>query len=113
MAQLTQSPGDKIHGDVLIGELVQRKIILLPMPIDPHGKWGPMFDQFLFGTRPPDPLVFRANRPNATRMDELATKHPCPMGIIPTACVKWKQQDQRKQLYGHSHTAPTPKQYIQ
>jgi len=82
---------DKIHGDVLIGELIQRRIILLPMPIDPHGKWGPMFDQFLFGTRPPDPLVFRANRPNATRMHELATRHPYPLGIIPTACVKWKQ----------------------
>ena len=45
---------DKISGDILIGELLQHKLILLPMPIDPHGKWGPMLDQFLFNTRPPD-----------------------------------------------------------
>mmetsp|Transcript_18973 Transcript_18973/g.34190 ORF Transcript_18973/g.34190 Transcript_18973/m.34190 type:complete len:1170 (+) Transcript_18973:5063-8572(+) len=103
---------DKIRGDVLIGELIRKRIILLPMPIDPHGRWGPMFDQFLFGTRPPDQLGFRANRPNAAAMHELATQHPCPLGIIPTACIKWKRNKTSK-FYGHSHTAPTPKQYIQ
>ena len=82
------------------------------MPIDPHGKWGHMFDRFLFGTRPPDPLEFRANRPSATRMHDLASSHPCPLGIIPTACIKWKRDKQRN-FYGHSHTSPTPKQFIQ
>jgi len=77
------------------------------MPIDPHGKWGLIFDQFLFGTRPPDPLEFRNNRPNATIMHDLATRHPCPLGVIPTACVKWKQNERTK-FYGHFHTAPTP-----
>jgi len=103
---------NKMHGDVLIGELIQRKIILLPMPIDLHGKWGLMFDQFLFGTRPPDPLEFRKNRANATIMHAQATRHPCPLGLILTACVKWKRHKKLK-FYGHSHTAPTLKQYIQ
>jgi len=103
---------NRVSGDTLIGELLLRKTILIPMPIDPHGKWGPMFDRFLFGTRPPDPLEFRANRPNATRMHDLASRHPCPLGIIPTACIKWKR-NKRTKFYGHSHTSPTPKQYIQ
>ena len=103
---------DKIRGDVLIGELIRKKIILLPMPIDPHGRWGPMFDLFLFGTRPPDQLEFRTNRPNAAAMHDLATHHPCPSGIIPTANIKWKRNKTAK-FYGHSHTAPTPTQYIQ
>ena len=99
---------DKISGDRLIGELLQRKIILIPMPIDPHRKCGPMFNQVLFNTRPPDLLEFRDNRPNATIMHDLATRHPCPLGIIPTACIKWKRNKHTK-FYGHSHTAPTPK----
>ena len=103
---------DKIRGDILIGELIQKRIILLPMPIDPHGQWGPMFNQFLFGTRPPDQLGFQANRPNAAAMHDLATHHPCLLGIIPTACIKWKR-NKTSRFYGHSHTAPTPKQYIQ
>ena len=45
-------------------------------------------------------------------MHDQATRHPCPLGIIPTACVKWKRRKKSK-FYGHSHTAPTPKQYIQ
>ena len=46
---------DKVSGDTLIGELLRRKTILIPMPIDPHGKWGPMFDRFLVNTMPPEP----------------------------------------------------------
>ena len=82
------------------------------MPIDPHGRWGPMFDRFLFGTRSPESLELRANNPNATRMHDLAPSHPSPLGIIPTACIKWKHDKSRK-FYGHSHTSPTPKQFIQ
>ena len=82
---------DKIAGDTLIRELLCCNTILIPMPIDPHGKWGPMFDRFLFNTRPPDLLKFCINRPNATLMHDLATQHPCPPGIIPMACIKWKR----------------------
>jgi hypothetical protein len=103
---------DKVRGNILIGELIQKRIILLSMPINPHGQWGPMFNQFLFGMRPPDQLGFQANRPNAAAMHDLATQHPCPLGIIPTACIKWKR-NKTSRFYGHSHTAPTPKQYIQ
>ena len=51
----------KIPGDKLIGEIILRKIFLIPMLIDPHGKWGPMFDLFLFNVRPPEPIKFWAN----------------------------------------------------
>jgi hypothetical protein len=31
-----------IHGDTIIGELLDQNMILLPIAIDPHGRWGPM-----------------------------------------------------------------------
>jgi len=102
---------DNIAGNTLIRELLHRKTILIPTPIDPHGKWGPMFDWFLFNTRPPDTLTFFANRPNTALMHDLAMQHYYSLGIIPTACIKWKR-NKRTKFHGHSHTTPTPKQIV-
>ena len=37
--------GTKISGDTLIGELTASNTILLPIPLDPHGRWGLMFEK--------------------------------------------------------------------
>ena len=34
--------GAKQEGDLAIGELVQKLIMLYPMAIDPHGRFGPL-----------------------------------------------------------------------
>jgi len=60
----------KISGDILIGELLHSKTILIPMPIDPHGKWGPMTNSSL-----------RPDRPN-----HLSS---APTGLTPPKCTIW------------------------
>ena len=103
--------GSKISGDTLIGELIANNTILLPIPLDPHGRWGPMFENFLFHNPPKERLEFLDGRPNAARMYSMATNHPWPLGTVPTVGVCWKTNKTRK-FFGHSYTAPTPKQHI-
>ena len=58
-----------ISGDRVIGWLIRSERVLLPWAIDPHGRWGPIFENFLFHHRPRAPQKpFAANRPNAQLM---------------------------------------------
>lgn len=41
---------DKVPGERIMGELVRASVVLLSMAVDPHGKWVPMMDSFLFST---------------------------------------------------------------
>ena len=50
---------ERIDGDRVIGELIQKNIMLIPMAVDPHGRLGPFMMRFLFGTTPP-PMVFQS-----------------------------------------------------
>ena len=43
-------------------------------------------------------------------MYDMAVNPPCPTGILTTASIKW-QQSNPSTFYGHSYTAPTPKEY--
>ena len=94
-------------GETIMYDLVRALIVLIPMAIDPHGKWGPLMDIFLFGYGGRKPINIPATHPHAAQMLKRATTAPCPSGIITTASVKWKQARTRR-FYGHSHTAPTP-----
>ena len=101
-----------IHGNILIGKLLSASIVLIPIAIEPHGEWGPMFENFLFNYTPRHHKPYLTTTwPNANTMCERATTYPCPIGIIHTATSLWKQTKSRT-FYGHSHTAPTPKEYI-
>ena len=97
-------------GEDVIGELIDKNIVLIPMAIDPHGRLGPMFKGFLYDTVPPQPPPLQACKHNAIRMYNIATTYPCPRGIVTTACINWKRNKRRK-FFGHSYTAPTPKEY--
>lgn len=102
--------GSKISGDTLIVELIVSNTILLSIPLDPYGRWGPMFENFLFHNPPKERLDFPDDRPNAARMYDMATNHPCPLGIVTTACVRWKTEETIA-FFGHSYTTPTPNQH--
>jgi hypothetical protein len=82
-------------------------MILIPFAIDPHGRWGPMLQNFLLRTETTLQYNFQATRPNAKLMFHKATTEPCPIGILRTADYHWKQNKQRK-FFGFSYTAPTP-----
>ena len=107
---VTDAAGTVISGDELIGELFRANMVLIPMAIDPHGRLGPMFQNFLFGCRPRVPVTFRNNRFYAGAMYDRAVNPPTPTGILTTASIKWQQSHPRT-FYGHSYTAPTPKEY--
>ena len=98
-----------ISGDKAMGQLVDSGIALIPMAIDPHGRWGPLTHNFLFHHRsrlPQSP--FCRSRSNASRMYERITDPSCPCGIVPTATAVWKST-RTSQFYGNTYTAPTPR----
>jgi hypothetical protein len=97
-----------IHGDTVIGDLLSQNMILLPIAIDPHGRWGPITENFLNLTSKPLQYTFRSDRPNALTMFQQATTSPSPIGILRTADSIWKTTQQRPH-FGYSYTSPTPK----
>ena len=66
LIRLVLSP--KIPGERIMGELVQANIVLLPLAIDPLGKWGPMMDRFLFGADARAEFSIPSSHPNAAAM---------------------------------------------
>ena len=46
------------NGDIIIGDLLSRDMILLPFAIDALGRVGPIFEHFLFGSHDPPPYFF-------------------------------------------------------
>ena len=54
---------ERIDGDKMVGELIQKLIILIPMVADPHDQLGPSMMRFLFGSRPKT-MTFKANCKN-------------------------------------------------
>lgn len=102
-----------IPGESILGELLDKRIILLALAIDPHGRWGPITERFLFGVTPDQPLTFRNSqhpKPNAQSMYDLAVGAKCPHGIVNAADAAWRD-DRTRQFYGHSYLAPTPREH--
>jgi hypothetical protein len=99
-----------LTGDQVIRDLLKENIILLPFAIDPHGRWGPITENFLNLHDQDLNYTFPAHRPNAATMFIKSTCTPCPIGILRTADKLWKLSKTR-QFFGHSYTAPTPSIY--
>ena len=99
-----------VSGEQTIGELMAANMLMIPFTLDPHGKWGPLTDNFLNQTTHDLHYSFRANKPNAATMLSKITRHPCPIGILKTADAIWKS-NQTRPFFGHSHTSPTPSLY--
>ena len=105
--ELDTRTGLPVHGDIILGEILQANAIMMPWAIDPHGAFGPILKNFLLHHEPHVHQVFATNRPNATLLYTAATNHPCPSGILRTASAVWSRTSTRK-FFGHSYTAPTP-----
>ena len=108
--KVTDALGHETHGDIFLEDLVKKKIMLIPMAIDPHGKFGPMLENFLFGYTPRKHLSFIHNRYYAAEMYARSLDVQCPHGILTTANVRW-QREKVRPFFGHSYTAPTPSEY--
>ncbi len=102
-------PSQSIFGEQSIGDLLANNMILLPLALDQHGRWGPIMNNFLTSSSTPLSYDFRRH-PNAQTMAYRATHDPCPIGILRTADAIWKANKTRT-FYGHSYTAPTPSIY--
>jgi hypothetical protein len=113
-AGMVDSLSNYVSGSDIIGSLLDTNMVLIPLAISPLGKWGGMFHTFLFGpsTKHSASLTFQSNTSNAARMYHRATSSPNPTGIIPLATNQWnRSKTEHQSFYGHSHTAPTPKEY--
>ena len=65
-------------------------MLLIPLTLDPHGRWGPIMENFLNLTSHNLHYQFKTNKPNAATMLSKITRHPCPIGILKTADSTWK-----------------------
>lgn len=97
-----------IPGDTIIKDLLHANTILLAFVLDPHGRWGPILQNFLTTTTSSTTQTpFQPNRPNAQIMYTRATSYPAPTAILHAADTHWKLNKTRR-YYGYSHTSPTP-----
>jgi hypothetical protein len=94
-------------GDTVIGDLLDRNMILIPIAIDPFGCLVPILQTFLFETQPTNPITFTPIKSNTTLMYQKNTHFQIPKGILKLADHNWKLTQTRR-FYGHSYSAPTP-----
>ena len=80
---------------------------LIPIVIDPHGRWSPMFQYFLFGTTPTNLLKFYKKCPASQHMYDRAIQYPSPSGILHKEAKKYWRQSKNRHLYGLSYTYPS------
>ena len=99
-----------VYSEQVIGELLDKGTVLIPMAVDPFGRWGPLMRGFLFDEMPRRPMTFRADKPNAKKMYNRILECPCPRGIVTAASITWKHNKSRR-FFGHSYTAPTPREH--
>jgi hypothetical protein len=95
------------RGDTLIGDLLNRNMLLILFAIDPLGRFGPLLQNFLFGYHPSPLLWFPPSRPNATQIYTKLLQYPSPKGNLLLANHNWSLHPTRR-FYGHSYLAPTP-----
>ena len=96
-----------ITGERTLQELLAANMLLIPIALDPFGRWGPITQNWLFQTTRNLQYHFRNNKQQAAIMFSKITKHPCPIGILRTADAYWKGNKTRT-FYGYSYTSPTP-----
>jgi hypothetical protein len=60
--------GTTTTGDNVFGDLLDRNMTLIPIAIDPFGRFGPILQTFLYDTQPTNPITFTSTKPNATTM---------------------------------------------
>lgn len=61
---------------LVIGDLLNQNMILLPFAINPHGHFRPILNHFLFQSSANLNYAFPNSRPNTIAMFPKLTKHP-------------------------------------
>lgn len=100
---------EKIPGERVIGELVNKSIVLIPRGVDPHGIWGPLMGRLLFNLPAHKDLRIPPIHPNASRMLRRSyhgTRVSC--GILTTADINWQCQS-----IIHPTQLPSPSVYVE
>ncbi len=82
--------GTTTTGDTFIGDLLDRNMILIPIAIDPFGRFGPILQTFLYDTQPTNPITFTPTKPNTTTMYHKITHFPSPKDTLKLADHNWK-----------------------
>ena len=95
------------HGNTLIGNLLNRNMLLIPFAIYPLGRFGPLLQNFFFGHHPAPQLRFPPSRLNATQTYTKLLQYPSPKDILLLANHNWSLHPTRC-FYGQSYLAPTP-----
>jgi hypothetical protein len=74
----------------VIGDILVKNMVLIPLAIDPFGRFGPLLQHFLFNIPPTTPITFTNAKPNATLMySKIMQRSPYPS---------------QPQLENHKHT---------
>jgi hypothetical protein len=77
-------------GNTVIGDILDQNKILLPLAINPHGRFVPILQHFLFDTPPTNLITFTQAKPNATFMYSKIMHFPSPKGVLTLANHNWK-----------------------
>ena len=96
-----------LTGKEVIHSLNGKGFYIVPAAIGPHGKWGPIFDSLIIVYRTITPHIFNQENQALATIYERSTSHPCPMGIVQQAKIKWRVTKPNT-FYGGSYSAPTP-----
>jgi hypothetical protein len=94
-----------LTGDQIIGEIIDNKMALIPIAISPYGRFGPIFNRFLYGSDIiPLPTL---KKPNAERASKLSVSDKIPRGVLSRATQLWSEEH-KDEFYGGSWRAQDP-----
>lgn len=77
----------KIPSEHVMCELVMPLAVLMHFAVDPHGKWGPTMEHFLFNTTTRRAITIQSAHPKASAMLQRTLAPECPADILTTASI--------------------------
>jgi hypothetical protein len=95
-------------GDIVIGNLLDRNMILPPLAIEPLGHVGPIPQHILFDIEPTSspPLTFTQTKPkNATSLYSKIMRFPSPKGVLTLANHNCHTPTTRPHSHKRMHTS--------
>src|SRR6056300_1135442 len=79
-----------LTGDQIIGDLYNQNFVLIPIAVSPYGKFGSIFERFLYGTEPLPLPKFSAKRTFNSLMANRAISGGVPAGVLERANHIWR-----------------------
>ena len=107
----TTKSGFTLPGDDIIGDIIEMKAALIPIAVSEFGKFGPLFERFLFNI-PTKQLTIDDESKHAQAADRLARSKDVPRGSLIKANDMWRHSNP-DDYYGFSYKAMDPKTYAE